>query len=279
MKTAIKLLTIIQIMFLLFSSLATSAGDVFYAPLMALFVFALAFLGHVFARRLRAEREEARGQLEERPNLLLISRDGVRLAIPTMAPTLAVIFLVSFLTSLLCGLFGIEGAVVEDASLLSMILKYALLPSIFEEIVFRYLPMELLAPYSKEWCITISSLYFAFAHADMTQIPYALLAGFVFIALNLMTESVWPSLILHFLNNVISVLWIKYSMDSTFVFWYVLSLAILALISLVPRLAMRKRYVARITELQSGGERLESCYAPVLFVGFCLALMLLNLFS
>lgn len=279
MTTAIKTLTLIQILFLLLSSLAASAGDALYAPLMSLFVLALAFLGYTISRRLRTEREEARGAAEDEPRLYSISADGARLVLPTIAPTLFLIFLTSLLTAFICGLVGIEGSVVPDAPLVDMILKYALLPSVFEEIIFRYLPLKLLSPYSKRWCVTISALYFAFAHADVTQIPYALLAGVVFIALDIIAESIWPSLILHFLNNLISVLWIKYSADASFAFWYVLILAALAVLSLIPVLLMRKEYVAKTKEILSGGERLESTYAPLLFIGFTASLMLLNLVS
>ncbi len=279
MKNAVKLLTLLHISFLVLSSLAASAGEVLYAPLMALFVLALLVVGSLAARRMRAEREEARGLAEVEPSFFSISGEGVRLSLALLAPTLLLIFLVSFLSSLLLGLFGIEGNSVPDGPLFNMVIQYALLPSVFEELVFRYLPMKLIAPYSTRWCIILSSLYFALAHADITQIPYALVAGIIFITLNLISKSVLPSILMHFLNNLISVLWIKYSGSTGFVLWYVAALVALALISFVPVLLMRKRYIKEVKVLLSGGEPLGESYAPALFILFTAILMLFNLFS
>ena len=109
-----------------------------------------------------------------------------------------------------------------------MLIIHALLPSFLEEMLFRYLPMKLIAPYSRRLCILLSSAYFALIHFNLFQIPYALLAGLVFITVDLWADSVLPSFILHLLNNVISVLWIKYSASWEFATWYTVILVSLS---------------------------------------------------
>lgn len=279
MKGAIKILTLIHILYMLLSSLAASVGEPFRVPLSVIFVLGLVSLGNLAARRMRAEREAVSGVSEPAPSLIGLDSAGIGLTLPLILPTLGVIFLVSFLTSVILGAFGIVGEPVPQAPLFEMLVEYALIPCIFEEMIFRYLPMKLIAPYSERWCIILSSLYFALAHVNLTQIPYALVAGLVFITISLMTKSVLPSVILHFLNNFISVLWIKYSSDTTFLIWYVALLSVGALLSLIPVFIMRKKYISGLREMLRGGERPGEIYAPLLFLLFTGGLMILNMFS
>ncbi len=280
MKSAVKLLTLIHILFLLLSSVAASFGGVYRVPLMASFVIGLILLGNLSANRMRAEREAIAGIREDAPTLFEINSEGVRLSLPLIFPTVALVFLVSYLTSVVLGLFGITAEPVPDAPLFDMLIEYALIPCIFEEMIFRYLPMKLIAPYSERWCLVLSSVYFALAHADITQIPYALAAGLIFIFISLMTKSVIPAILLHFLNNFISVLWIKYSFDMTFVVWYVIILSLGTLISLMPLIRGGRVYILRLRRMLSGGgESLGETYAPTLYIIFTLLLMLFNLFS
>lgn len=279
MKSAVKILTLLHIMFMVLSSLSASVGGDFRVPLMALFVLGLVVIGYLASRRMRAEREAVSGLSEDEPSLFCMDGEGVRLFLPLVIPTLGLIFLVSFITSVILGVFGIVSDPVPEAPLFDMVIEYALIPCIFEELIFRYLPLKLLAPYSVRWCIVLSSVYFALAHADLTQIPYALVAGLIFIFISVLTKSVIPAVLLHFLNNFLSVLWIKYSADPTFALLYVLILAVASLLSLIPVIIRRDEYIGRLKAMLSGGERLGDTYAPTLYILFTLMLMLLNLFS
>lgn len=279
MKSAVKLLTLIHILFMLLSSLSASVGGDFRVLLMALFVLGLVIIGHLSSRRMRAEREAVSGISEDEPGFFYMDGDGIRLSLPLLLPTLGLIFLVSFITSVILGTFGVVSVPIPEAPLFDMVIEYALIPCIFEELIFRYLPLRLLAPYSERWCIVLSSVYFALAHADLTQIPYALVAGLMFIFVSLLTRSVLPAILLHFLNNFISVLWIKYSSDTTFAILYVVILATVSLLSLIPVIIRRNEYIGRLKAMLSGGESLGETYAPTLYILFTLMLMLFNLFS
>ena len=278
MKNAVKLFTFLVLAFLLIYSTSASM-PVPFSIIVELLAFALPVgVGYAASRRYKQEREEVAGVAERESTLLGLSGDSARDILPTIAPTLSVIFLVSFLTSLLLGALGLSGRTVEDAPLFEMILIHALMPALLEEALFRYLPMKLIAPYSKRWCVLLSSSYFALIHMNLFQLPYAFLAGLIFIVIDIAADSVLPSLILHFVNNVISVLWIKYSADGVFVLWYLVIMISLSLVGLAFIFLRRKKYIALIKGVYEDGEPLTEVYAPVLLVCFTLTMTVMNLF-
>ena len=70
--------------------------------------------------------------------------------------------------------------------------------------------MKLLLPYSKRHTVIYSSLFFALIHCSFSQMPYAFIAGVIFMLVDVAFDSVWPSIILHFVNNSLSIVWMKY---------------------------------------------------------------------
>lgn len=279
MKHAVKVFTFLVILFLLMNSLSAMLPTMLSPIFKVLATFLLIFVGYNVSLRLKTEREEAAGLAEAGDTLLLPTKGVLLSPMPLAAPIIALTFLISYLTSLLFGLFGVEGAAVASAPLYEMLIVHALLPAVLEESVFRYLPMKLIAPYSRRWCAVLSAVYFALAHMSALQLPYALCAGFVFIAVDLMYDSVWPSLIMHLLNNAVSVLWIKYSSSQEFVLWFVAVMAAAALLSLIGVYLKRREYKMRISSALREGEHLTEYYAPMLYIGFCTVMVVLNTFS
>ena len=102
---------------------------------------------------------------------------------------------------------------------------------------------------------------FAFAHANLFQIPYALVAGFIFSSLYLLTGSMLPSIILHFLNNAISLASI-YGVKAPVI---VVTLAVVSAISIIAIFLRRKEYVAEIKEM-IGDEKAVLSYTPLFFI-------------
>ena len=139
--------------------------------------------------------------------------------------------------------------------------------------------MKLIAPYSRRWCAVLSAVYFALVHMSVFQIPYALVAGFIFILIDLAYDSVWPSFIIHILNNAVSVLWIKYSPNPAFALWFVILLSGSALISLVGVYFKRKEYASGLKYALDEGEMLSEYYSPMLFIGFALVMLIMNTFA
>ncbi len=279
MKAAVKLFTVLILMFAVLLSVGASVDGIF-GKIISYGAYLLpVVMGCLASRKMKYQREEERGHYEKEATLFGISGEGALTFLPVVIPTVAVAFFISFLMSLFLGVFGFESPAVEDAPLVEMLFMHALLPALLEELLFRYLPMKLLLPYSKRWCIILSSLYFAFVHMSLFQIPYALFAGVIFIAVDIICDSVWPSMIIHLVNNAASVLWIKYSSDSSFALAYCVVLTALALLSLVPIIARRKVYAEQIKPLFCVGCGIGDIYSPVILIGFTAIMAVINLLS
>ncbi len=109
------------------------------------------------------------------------------------------------------GLFGIEnnGGNIDVGSapdVLLYILVVAILPAFVEEFAFRGVVMGVLRPYSEGLAILISSAAFALMHGNFVQLPFTFCCGLVFAFIDIKTNSLLPSIIVHFLNNGLSVI-------------------------------------------------------------------------
>lgn len=109
------------------------------------------------------------------------------------------------------GLFGIENTggaieVGENPNVLIYILTVAILPAFAEEFAFRGIVMGVLRPFSEGLAIFVSSAAFALMHGNFVQLPFTFCCGVVFAFIDIKTNSLLPSIIVHFLNNFLSVL-------------------------------------------------------------------------
>lgn len=99
----------------------------------------------------------------------------------------------------------------EDMSLKTVpeavmaVISMALVPAVVEEIAVRGIIMQPLRRYGDKFAIVASALIFSMLHGNMVQIPYALFAGMYLGWAVIATGSLWPSIIIHFLNNLYSV--------------------------------------------------------------------------
>lgn len=88
---------------------------------------------------------------------------------------------------------------------LLMIFSVAVVPALVEEFAFRGVVLSLLKPYGDGFAIAVSALIFGLMHGNMSQIPFAIIVGFVLGYITVRTGSVWVSIALHFINNFMSV--------------------------------------------------------------------------
>ena len=185
--------------------------------------------------------------------LLITKKDGLppltprahpSLLLPLTAPAILLIFGTAYLTALVIfHTLGAENEVTVTGNLLTDIFTLAIAPAVLEEMLFRYLPLRLIAPYSKKTALVISSLFFALAHCSLFSIPHALIAGAVFMTADLLSGSVIPSVILHLLNNLVSVGW-EYAYPTGYA--HLIPIALLALSLLcVPFIIMKKEDFAK----------------------------------
>lgn len=89
--------------------------------------------------------------------------------------------------------------------LLLNLLVSALLPAILEEMLFRGFVLQKLRPFGDGLAVFGSALLFGLMHTNIVQIPFALLLGIVFGFIVLKTGNILLAMILHFLNNALSV--------------------------------------------------------------------------
>ena len=82
----------------------------------------------------------------------------------------------------------------------------AVLPAFAEEFAFRGVVLGLLRPYGEVFAVAGSALLFGIMHGNVVQIPFALAGGLVLGFIAVRTGSLWPSVCIHFLNNLLSYL-------------------------------------------------------------------------
>lgn len=257
MKNEIRELTVIYV--LTFTLLFAPSG---FDGVMTNIVYILAFALPVFLGFLLLRRKPS----EEDDRYLIIKKEEFFLTLPVIFPCILLIFSLSSLSNLFMNLAGFSSTPVVDDNLTMAILLSAALPAILEEVAFRYLPMRFIGKRSPRLCIILSALMFALVHHSFFSYLYAFGAGVVFMLIDLMCDSVIPSVIIHFLNNVLAIFWIRYSGVAGFPTALVLVLVGLSLISGVAFFLMRKRYAPRLSGAVAVGEKFEFTADPVFLI-------------
>ena len=254
MKTRINLLSIIYLLFLMLLLLSGS----FYGALSDV-VYCLAFivpaLIYTFLER-RVEGDFAAPRLFTKKSALVL---------PIVFPTVLLIFLLSLLTSSLIALaFGKGGGVDVGDNFWEAFLRHAIITSVLEEILFRYIPIRLLSPISARAAIICSSLFFAMAHHSFFSFIYTFVAGVVFAFADIMCESILPSVFLHMINNTVSLLWIFYGESTIFAIWFYAVLAFLSIVSFVFIFIFGKEYAQTLERIRTS-ERVACTREMLLF--------------
>lgn len=278
MKRAVKLLTVLDILFILLLSLSGSVSGIIRDVLYLLAFWLPLIIGVRVSVKLKREREERAGLAEREPVGIGLSREGIKTFLPLIAPTVALVFVAALLTSMLLGLLGYTPSTVPDQPFAVQLLVHALAPAILEELLFRYLPIKLLYGYSPRGCVFISALYFALIHLDLFKMPYAFLAGVLFVMIDLACGSILPSLIIHFVNNAASLATMKFGHIPNFLTVFYISFGVLASVSLVFIIIRRRKYLCAVKDVLRRGE-LSYDYSPVMLSLLCVGVALINLIA
>lgn len=85
------------------------------------------------------------------------------------------------------------------------IISTAIVPAISEELLFRGLILAALLPYGKKTAVFGSAIMFAIMHQNFAQLIYTFGMGIILAVIVVETKSIWGGIILHFLNNLFSV--------------------------------------------------------------------------
>ncbi|MEG1845286.1 MAG: type II CAAX endopeptidase family protein [Oscillospiraceae bacterium] len=130
---------------------------------------------------------------------------------------LMICMLGSYATGIFSGvvenLFGIRFTQPEDntkltsvAVIILYIVRAAFIPALIEEFAIRGVVMQPLRKYGDMFAIIMSSFVFSIMHGNMVQIPFAFIAGIAIGYAVITTGSMWTGIIIHFLNNLCSVI-------------------------------------------------------------------------
>ena len=203
-----------------------------------------------------------------------LNKERIKSSALLVFPAIAITVLLAYLTTLFMGAFGFSGSVIENTPIYTALITHALIPALLEEILFRYLPLKIMAAHSKRFAILLSAVAFSLCHTNLFQIPYAFFAGLVLAYITLHSGSLIPAFITHFANNALSVTTMLYPQSSP---WLFASLGALAVISIVIIAFTRKSY-ADVLEIARKGEDETLSYTPLALLALSLFLAVTSLF-
>lgn len=267
MQNKINNLSLVYFLFLAMLFLSGTLGGV-----LSTVVYFLAFILPLVMGLYLAKDEKT-----EAKKYLTIDYEGMRRTLPIIAPAVSVVIILSVLSSLVIYLvFGKTNNVDVGDAFIPAIIRHALLPAVLEELLFRYLPMRLLLPHSRRWTVLISALFFALIHHDLFAIPYAFAAGVIFMVVDIAVDSVIPSMIIHFINNLLSVSLLIFKDNPNFAPFIYIMLGLLTLLSLIDIIG-GKYYQKRVLYAFDEGERAKIPTSMIAFAVITLAIAVAGL--
>ena len=86
------------------------------------------------------------------------------------------------------------------------IISTAVVPAFAEEFAFRGILMGTLRRFGDAFAIITSAIVFGAMHGNIVQVPFAFILGLVFAYVDCKTNSILPSIIIHFINNFYAVM-------------------------------------------------------------------------
>ena len=99
-----------------------------------------------------------------------------------------------------------ESEVASNLQLALMLVELVVVPAFVEELLFRGVILSNLLPFGKGTAVLGSALLFGLMHQNAEQLLYATAAGVVLGWIFVQTYSIWPCVLMHFVNNFHSVL-------------------------------------------------------------------------
>lgn len=265
MTEKIKIITIIDLLFLFILGAAGSLenkvlSDIFYY--LAFLIPIGMGLCYIFKKR-----EPVHSAAPISPNDFTLKKDEAILALPLIMPEIFAVLLISVATSTLMNLLGQNNTTSFNEPFGYAVLIHALIPAVLEELLFRFIPIKLIGKGEEKTAIILSSLMFAFAHVSLFQIPYAFVAGIIFASVYIATGSILPTVFMHFLNNLVSLMTI-YGIGSS---WLIPLCLVLLIISVLIIIIRRKVYLNALKTL-TDSNNIKIGYPPILFAALSLVL-------
>lgn len=179
--------------------------------------------------------------------------------------------------------------------MLLCIVAVSITPALAEELAFRGVFMNILRPWGDAVAIVVSAVMFGAMHGNTTQIIFAFLLGLIFGYVDCKTNSIVPSVVIHFINNFYAVSTDIINQNGIFDsdtvtalnIGMIIMFLILGVLSYV-YLAKRDNKVFKVTDKPSGGakseltlkEKFVACFTTpgiIVSLSFFIFEMLMNL--
>ncbi len=123
------------------------------------------------------------------------------------------------------------------------LVNIAVFPALIEEFAFRGIILGTLRKYGDMPAILFSATIFALFHGNFVQIPFAFIVGIGLGLTVVITNSIWPAIVAHFLNNALAVVINYFSINSAIIslliFALVIAIGIISLVFLINKKAFR----------------------------------------
>lgn len=207
-----------------------------------------------------------------------LDRNIGRLALPAFFAVFCVGNLVSNMFANFAATLGwswssadLTGAWDSTVSVALTLLRFAVIPAVFEELLFRGAVMKSLSPYGERTAVLVSAILFTCMHNNPTTWPAIFLLGVLFAFVDLRTGSLLPSMLLHLLNNSIAMAseYLAYAKNTYAISIFVTVLFALGVMFLI-QLAASVRSIAPSLKLSRGERPMwRAIVSPAVLLCFC----------
>ncbi|MDD5924289.1 MAG: type II CAAX endopeptidase family protein [Clostridia bacterium] len=110
------------------------------------------------------------------------------------------------------------------------LLSISIVPAFVEEFIFRGAILGVLRKHGDGFAIIMSSILFGLLHGNFVQTPFAFLVGLALAYLTVCSGSMIPAMIVHFVNNAISVVFSVFEANSNEILFSALYMIICSLL-------------------------------------------------
>lgn len=253
MKERIKIIVAIDLSFLFLLVVAGCISNVAVSEIFHYGAFIVPILlGFVYIYRNKTELEGSLDLLPKSDTLTL----ALIVLLPTVALTLCLSSVLGALKNALVG--GVEN--VPGETFATALILHAVLPAILEEMLFRYLPVQIIG--KNRYAILLSAVTFSLAHTDLFAIPHTLAAGILLGTITVICGSPLPAILIHFLNNAASLSITYFPKAASTVISVIAAGALLSIVAIVIK---RKALLSYIREIKS--DISEHTPAPLIYIG------------
>lgn len=169
----------------------------------------------------------------------------------------------------------------SSEELIYTLISAALLPALVEEFAFRGVVLGAFRKFGDMSAIFFSAIIFAVFHGNFIQMPFAFILGIVLGLTLVITGSIWPGIIAHFLNNAYAIVANATSQENyyliTMLFILIIVLGIISLAALCNKKAF-SLVKKQPSTLSSSSKLLKMFISPTVLV-FVILMLIVSFFS